>query len=226
MICFAGEALRSPIWFEAQANVLYDLASEENVDGLIIWGGGLAQYVDPEEVRILCEQYRPLPMVNGALPLEGIPSILVDNYQGMRDAIGHLTEVHGYRRIAFIRGPEGHPEAEERYRAYAEVLAEYGLPLDLNLVAPGEFSAFSGAAAIALLLDQRKADFEAVVAADDATAVGAIGELRARGIRMPSDVAVVGFDDIEEAKSVAPPPSTVWWSGFWPWWATSSPWGM
>lgn len=213
LICFVGGALRAPYDFTAQANVLYDLVNPEILNGLVIWGGGLAQFTDPGEVRILCEQYRPLPVVNAALPLEGIPSILVDNYLGMHAAMVHLTEVHGYRRIAFIRGPEGHPEAEERYRAYTDVLARHALPLDADLIAPGEFSASSGIEAIALLLDERKllpqADFEAVVAVDDATAIGAMEALRARGIRVPGDVAVVGFDDTEEAKAVTPPLTTV-----------------
>jgi len=137
----------------------------------------------------------------------------VDNYLGMHAAMVHLTEVHGYRRIAFIRGPEGHPESEDRYRAYTDVLAEYALPLNADLIAPGEFSKSSGIEAVALLLDKRKlrpkADFEAVVAVDDATAIGVMEALRARGIRVPGDVAVVGFDDTEEAKVVTPPLTTV-----------------
>jgi PAS domain S-box-containing protein len=207
VICFVGRALHAPGL--SQASALYDLVSPENLDGLVIWGGGLAQYTDPEEIRILCEQYRPLPMVNAALPLEGIPSVTVDNFQGMRDVIVHLIEVHGYRRIAFIRGPEGHSEAEDRYRAYVSTLAEYGLPLDPDLIAPGEFSTSSGMAAIGLLLDQRKTDFEAVVGVDDATAIGATEELQARGIHVPGDVAVVGFDNEEDSWYVTPPLTTV-----------------
>jgi PAS domain S-box-containing protein len=206
-ICFVGRALHAPGL--SQANVLYDLVSSENLDGLVIWGGGLAQYTDPEEIRILCERYRPLPVVNAALPLEGIPSVTVDNFQGMRDAIVHLIEIHGYRRIAFIRGPEGHLEAEERYRAYVSTLADYGLPLDPDLIAPGKFSTSSGIEAIGLLLDQRKTDFEAVVGVDDLTAIGATVELQARGIHVPGDVAVIGFDNEEDSWYATPPLTTV-----------------
>ena len=208
LLCFAGDDLHTPVEFSAQANVLYDLVSVENVDGLVIWGGGLGQYVDPEEVRAFCEKYRPLPMVNAASPLEDIPSVLVDNYQGMRALVTHLVEVHGYQRIAFIGGPEDHPEAIERYRAYADVLAEYGLPLDPNLVAPGDFNPDSGMEAINLLLDRRElrppGGFEAVVAADDGMAISAMQALQARGIRLPDEVAVTGFDNIEEGWYTAP----------------------
>ena len=208
VICFVGRALHAP-GGRSQANALYDLVNPENLDGLVVWGGGLAQYTDPEEIRILCERYRPLPVVNAALPLEGIPSVTVDNFQGMRDAIVHLIEVHGRRRIAFIRGPEGHSEAEERYRAYVSTLADYGLPLDPDLIAPGAFSRPSGMAAISLLLDQRKVGFEAIVGVDDATAIGAMEALQARGVHIPGDVAVVGFDNEEDSWYVTPPLTTV-----------------
>lgn len=208
LICFPGSPLRSPYGFEAQANVLYDLVDAENVDALVIWSGVLAHHVDSKEVKVFCERYRPLPMVSVGLILEGIPSVRVNHCQGMREAMVHLVEVHGCRRVAFIRGAKGHPEAE-RYRAYTEVLAEYGLPLDLDLVAPGDFTKPGGAAAIALLLDQRKTNFEAVVAADDFMAIGALEALQARGIRVPDDVAVLGFDDTEESRYVTPPLTTV-----------------
>jgi DNA-binding LacI/PurR family transcriptional regulator/anti-anti-sigma regulatory factor len=211
LVCFVGGALHSPE--TGRANVLYDLVGPEILDGLVVAGGGLAQFTDLDEVQTLCERYRPLLMVNVALPLVGIPSVLVDNYSGMHDAVVHLVEVHGFRRIAFVRGPEGHPEAEERYRAYADVLAEYGLPLNMDLIAPGEFSESSGTEAVSLFLDERKlqpqTDFEAVVAVDDVTAIGAMEALQARGIRVPGDVAVVGFDDAEEAERVIPTLTTV-----------------
>jgi len=189
-----------------------DLVNAENLDGLVIWGGALAQIVGFEEARATFERYRPLPMVSVALALEGIPSVLVDNYQGMRGAVVHLIEVHGHRRIAFIRGPEGFSEAEERYRAYTDVLAECGLPFDPDLVASGNFLPPSGAAAMRLLLDERKADFDAVVTANDHMAVGVYEELEARGLHVPHDMAVAGLDDRLEATVLTPPLTTVRYS--------------
>jgi DNA-binding LacI/PurR family transcriptional regulator len=156
LICFVGSALRSPYEFDIQRNVIYDLASAENMDGLVFMSGTLGNFVDLEELRTFCERYRPLPMVSIALALGAIPSVLVDNEKGMRDAINHLIEVHSHRRIAFIRGPEGHQEAEARYRAYTEVLAKHGLPPDPNLIAPGDFTVGTGLKAIQLLFDERK----------------------------------------------------------------------
>jgi DNA-binding LacI/PurR family transcriptional regulator/signal transduction histidine kinase len=210
LLCFLGGMLRySPYAeFEGQRNLVYDLVTRDNVDGLIV-SGSLGNFVTEEEFESFCNRYRPLPMVGIALATGNIPSVLVDNYGGMHDAIVHLIQVHGRRRIAFIRGPENNEDAEQRYRAYVDALAEYDLPLDLDLVAPGNFAPSSGVAAIHLLVDERKADFDAVVAADDTTAIGALETLQTRGIRVPYDVAVVGFDDAEEAATTIPSLTTV-----------------
>lgn len=209
LICFVGGALRSPNEFDTQRNVIYDLAGPENVDGLLVMSGSLGQFIGAEQLARFYERYRPLPIVSIALALDGIPSVLVDNESGMRGALTHLIEVHRVRRIAFIRGSETNPEAEQRYHTYTRVLADYGIPFNPDLVVSGDFLAPSGADAIRLLLDERKAEFEAIVAANDEMALGALEALQERGIRVPDDLPVVGFDDIEEARFTTPPLSTV-----------------
>jgi PAS domain S-box-containing protein len=202
LICFDGGILRTPEGFDAQGNVLYDLVSAERIDGLIIWTSILDWAVEPEEMEAFCKRYHPLPTVSVGRMVEGTPSILVDNYQGMREEVSHLVEVHGYRRIVFIRGPKGSEEEELRYRAYADVLAEHGITLDPTLVTPySGWERVDGHSMIRLLLDERKVDFEAIVAANDSLALGALEELQARGIRAPQEMAVAGFDDVEETRA-------------------------
>lgn len=90
----------------AMRDAYYNLVGIEDLDGLITIG------IDtPEFVRDLCERFSPLPVVSVEHALEGIPSILVDDYRGMHDLVSHLMEVHGCRRIAFVLGPEGRLEA-------------------------------------------------------------------------------------------------------------------
>jgi DNA-binding LacI/PurR family transcriptional regulator len=127
LISFSGRALREPYQFEVQRNVVYDLVSSERVDGLILCGG-VGNFVTPEEYRLFCRRYHPLPMVTIALPVADVPEVTVDNERGVRDVLTHLIEMHGLRRIAFIKGREGNPEAELRYRVYTRVLADYDLP--------------------------------------------------------------------------------------------------
>jgi signal transduction histidine kinase/DNA-binding LacI/PurR family transcriptional regulator len=198
--------LRPPGGFEAQANIIAELAGLENVDGLVIWSDYIGHYISPEEIKAFCERYRPLPLVSVGL-VEGIPSVAVDNYQGAYEAVNHLIEHHGFRRIACIRGPEGNVEAEERYRAYVDALAGHDIPLEPDLVVTGGFSGPPGMAAVEQLLDGRQAVFEALVAISDEVAFMAIEALQARGIWTPDDVAVVGFDD--EGADYTPPLSSV-----------------
>jgi hypothetical protein len=147
-----------------------------------------------------------------ALSVPGSPSVLIDNQSGMRRMIEHLILVHNRRKIAFIRGPESNPEAEVRYQAYRDVLEAFKIPFDARLVAPGDFRREAGGGAIRLFFDERglsSSDFNAIAAADDLMALAAMEELRMRGLRVPSDVAVVGFDDVEEARFAFPPLSTI-----------------
>ena len=196
---------------EAHTNVLYDLASAERLDGLIIWAGALNWFVGREELQDLFRRYQPLPIVSGEVAIEGIPSLLIDNYQGMREAVAHLIQVHGYRRIAFIRGAEGHTAMQERYRAYTETLTEHGLPLDPNLVSSPSNTAEEVETAITtcLLRNKRGIDCEAVVAAGDTIALLVLRILQAQGLRVPDDVAMVGFDDEKRVSTVQPPLTTV-----------------
>src|SRR5574340_68797 len=118
LVCFPGGGLRAQADFESQRNVLYDLVDAGNVDGLVSWASTVGVALEREEIIRFHRHYQPLPIVSLAQPLDGIPSLSVNSYDGMRAAIIHLITVHGFRRLAFIRGPESHYYAQERYRAY------------------------------------------------------------------------------------------------------------
>ena len=209
LICFAGGVLGSPHRHGVQRNAVHDLAGPENVDGLMIMSGALGNHIGAEALARYCDRYRPLPMCSIAVALPGIPSVLVDNATGMRAALLHLIEAHGCRRVAFVRGPAANAEAERRYRVYLDVLVERGLPFDPALVVVGDFQRRSGVEAIRLLVDERGAAFDAVAAASDAMALGVMDALRARGRRVPEEIAIVGFDDVEEARFATPALTTV-----------------
>lgn len=210
LLCFVGGALNGlpGIAFHSQRNILYTIPSVDNLDGLIIISS-LGNYGADEHFRNLYAHYDPLPAVSIGAPINGALNVTVDNQKGLRDALAHLIEVHNHQRIAFIQGPAGSMDAQIRYQIYTETLASYQLPLDPALVAPGFFNFSSGAEAIRLLVDQRQVAFEAVMAANDHMALGALAELQSRGMIVPYDLAVVGFDDIKQARHVAPPLTTV-----------------
>ena len=209
LICFSGGI---PHWheqYEAQKNILFNIPNTENVDGLLIWANILSHTLDRSGLEAFCLRYAPLPIISMGMILPSIPSIQIDMRDGMRKLLSHLIEVHGRRRIAFIRGLEVSQDAEERYQAYIEILKQYHIPVDPSLVISGDFRRFSGTAAIKQLIATHPIGFDALVSANDNMAIGAMQALQAQGIRIPEDVVVAGFDDIEETRAITPSLTTV-----------------
>lgn len=148
----------------------------------------------------------PVVTISGSNP--ECPGIVSDNEGGILAAMAHLIEEHGHRRIAFIKGPETASSAFARYHAYIETLRKYHLPEDEQLILPGNYDIASGQASVKLLREQQ-VEFDAIIAGNDLTALGAMHALQEQGVRVPYDVAVVGFDDAREAPFSTPPLTTI-----------------
>ena len=140
-------------------------------------------------------------------PGEPLPSVDADNRGGAREATGHLLAI-GRRTIATITGPRDMTASEDRVLGYADALAAAGLRLRKGLVASGDFTHAGGRRAMAGLL-RRNPDIDGVFAASDLMALGAVQALAEAGRRVPDDVAVVGFDDIADARTAQPPLTTI-----------------
>ncbi|GIJ32160.1 LacI family DNA-binding transcriptional regulator [Micromonospora sediminimaris] len=147
-----------------------------------------------------------IPVVCSGRPLDGadVPYIDVDQVGGVTRAVRHLID-SGRRRIATIAGPQDMVAGIERLAGYRDTVAAAGLP---EMVAVGDFTRESGAAAMRELLAAHP-DLDAVFAASDLMAHAALRTLREAGRRVPEDVAVIGFDDIETAAYTDPPLTTV-----------------
>ncbi|MFC4047711.1 LacI family DNA-binding transcriptional regulator [Dactylosporangium siamense] len=130
-----------------------------------------------------------------------------DNEGGARLAVGHLLD-RGRRRIAAIAGPQDMAAGVSRLTGYREAIERAGRPVDERLIAYGDFSEASGERAVHELL-ARTPDVDAVFAASDLMAVGALRALRELGRRVPDDVSLVGFDDVAIARQTDPPLTTV-----------------
>jgi LacI family transcriptional regulator len=135
-------------------------------------------------------------------------SLHPDNERGALDITRHLIGVHGYQQIAFICGPQDQLHNSERLQGYQRALNEAGLALDPQLLAPGNFDEASGYAAAQMLLERQPRP-QAIFAANDQMAIGAIAAANERGLHVPEDLAVVGFDDIPTAPYLQPPLTTV-----------------
>jgi DNA-binding LacI/PurR family transcriptional regulator len=212
LLCFAGGVLDAPERGGAQRNHIYDLAGVGSVDAAIVMSGTIGNYAGYDRLVAFCQRFRAVPLCSIALELPEIPSVVVDNDVGMQKAISHLIRLHGARRIAFVRGPEVNGEAERRFGVYRAVLDEHQIPFDGALVAPGDFQPQSGRDAIRLWFDERElgpSDIDAIVASNDSMALGALHALQERGMRVPEDIALIGFDDVEDVRYTSPPLSSV-----------------
>jgi len=136
-----------------------------------------------------------------------VVEVVVDNFHGALAAVQHLIGL-GYRRIAFINGIPELQASQDRRRGYQVALQEKGIDLRPEWVVEGEFTDAGGYRAMKRLLATDPPP-EAVFAASDAMALGAIRAIREQGLRVPQDVAIVGFDDVPLAAQVDPPLTTV-----------------
>ncbi len=187
---------------------LYDLAKPGHLDGLLLTAD-VAYGVSPEHLKTFSDFYSSIPIVTQSIKLDGASMFIPNNEEGMRAAVRHLIQDHGYKRIAFLRGLNGQIDAEQRFQAYQDELKANNLRFDEDLVVEGDYTTDSGKAAIRVLLDERKLRVQAVVAANDSMAFGALEALQQRGVRVPDDVAVTGFDDLREAQVTGVPLTTV-----------------
>jgi signal transduction histidine kinase/DNA-binding LacI/PurR family transcriptional regulator len=195
-ICFVGEELDHPDGFRAQANAVYDLVSAQRLDGLIVWTTALEVFAGRERMVEFCRRFERLPIVSVERVLEGSPSVLMEERHGMEQAVSHLIEAHGCERIAFIRGPEHHTGAEDRFGGYLDALERHGLPFDPDLTPMVHAWAAEQAHDIATALLSSGGDrIDAIAAANDDLALGVVSALEPLGLRAPQDVAVIGFDD-------------------------------
>jgi signal transduction histidine kinase/DNA-binding LacI/PurR family transcriptional regulator/CheY-like chemotaxis protein len=175
-----------------------------NTDGLIIV---------PDELTESQLQYvRDLQAVGFPLifttPEGPGPLVKVDNALGIRAAITHLMR-HGHQKIAFIGGnANGRGDSRERLAAYRDSMTEAGLPIDERLIEYGEHRKENGAIAMRQIIASG-APFTAVLASNDLSCLGAIDVLNTVGRRIPEDVAVIGFDDIIDARSLSPSLTTI-----------------
>jgi DNA-binding LacI/PurR family transcriptional regulator len=156
---------------------------------------------DPLLARLL---ERDIPVVVGARPPRGaaVRYVDVDNREGGRSAVEHLLE-RGRQIIATIAGPADMSPGVDRLAGYRDALTDAGHEVDPSLIEVGDFTQEGGAAAMSRLLAARP-DLDAVFAASDLMAAGALTVLAASGRRVPQDVAVVGFDDSPIATSTRP----------------------
>jgi DNA-binding LacI/PurR family transcriptional regulator len=168
-------------------------------DGVIVAAAAVA---DVNVIDLTRTAY-PLVVVGRTPHLARTTTVGLDDCHGGMVATRHLIEVHGSRRIAHICGPLGHQSAQDKLAGYRSALVEAAITPDPALQVEGDYSDSGGYEAVEELF-RRKASFEAIFAANDQMALGATEALRARGLAVPDEIALVGYDDILVARYAEP----------------------
>jgi LacI family transcriptional regulator len=179
------------------------------VDGLIFAGDGIEDKAYRVELRKTLSQYRA---ARGAVVMLApnsyrAPSVLPDSRGGARIITEHLIQL-GHRRIAILSGPEHLRTSAVRLEGCRQALDAAGIAFDECLIRSGGFTAAGGAKAIGSLIEVG-AGFTAVLASNDIMAIGALTELQSRSVRVPEEISVAGFGDVQSAAFVSVPLTTV-----------------
>lgn len=186
------------------------------IDGLLaVYPDGIASAESTEPInressthlREIYERGFPVVMLDDQSLPGPIPWVGPDNRVGAYEAVRHLVR-HGHRRIAHVQGPLQYQCSLDRFAGYQQALEEAGIAVDPTLIAQGDFTTASGRAATTRLLDLAERP-TAIFAANDQMAYGVLSVSEAHGLRLPDELAVIGFDDTTLSSHTRPALTTV-----------------
>ncbi len=180
-----------------------DVLTKKQVDGIVFVAAG----DHANSLSVLLDRGVPFVLIDRDLPQVNADAVLSDNHQGGHLATRHLLAL-GHRRIACIAGPSNVTPSADRVTGYRQALTEAALPIEEGLTFQGDFHPESGRAAALKLLGQPNPP-TAIFACNDLMAIGVIRAAAELARRIPEDLALVGFDDIELATFTEPPLTTV-----------------
>ncbi|RAU30165.1 DNA-binding transcriptional regulator CytR [Pantoea sp. RIT413] len=186
-----------------QEKTFLDLMLTRQIDGMVLLGSQLPFDADPEALRSL----PPMVMGNEFAPEMALPTVHIDNLTAAFEAVNHLLQL-GHRRIACITGPEAVPLSQYRLQGYIQALRRSSILVEPMFIVRGDFSFEAGARALKQLMSLPQPP-EALFCHSDLMALGAMNQARKLGMRIPQDLSIVGFDDIELARYYEPPLTTV-----------------
>lgn len=187
---------------------IFQLMNHDILDGIIM----LSETIKNDEIRHkIADQAiaRKIPVIAIEHPLNGCYNITYEYNHTISSLIEHLIEDHHYTKINFIAGLKGNSFSEERLQIYRDVLTKHQIPVEEERIGYGEFWAAPTKAVLDRFLKSNLPFPEAIVCANDIMAITAIHYLMDAGYRIPEDIAITGFDGIDEAMDHVPPITTI-----------------
>jgi len=175
-----------------------------HVDGFAV----MARTASTEDLEVISRRL-PVVVLAGPREIDRLDHIEVANFDGQYELTRHLIQVHGLTRLDFVGGHADSPDAEARFHGFQQACREAGLPVPEEPVIRATLTRADGRAAVRTLAERPGGLPEGLVLANDQMAVGAMEELAARGVSVPGDIAVTGFDGIPLGRMVRPSLTTV-----------------
>ncbi len=185
------------------------LPEYETFSGIVL---AIDTFEEPVLEKQLLENIRArakCPVVCVRREIEGYHSVLVDDNNSMECIAKHLIEDCGYKDFCYVSGPENHPDAIRRMECFLRVCEAHNIRIGMDSIYYGDFWRNHGEEIVSCLLDGRDSYPDAIVCANDYMAFSVSNALASRGIRVPDDIAVTGFDNLLEASAAVPPLTTV-----------------
>ncbi len=177
-------------------------------DGVILFANTLHVEENRKKIEKLLKKLT-CPIVCVGAQMEGVYCVETDNYTAMRELVEHFIVDHGMRRIHFVKGVEGNHDAEERFRAYVDVLTEHDITVEQERITQGDFYVSGGEMAAEQILNSSLPFPEAVVCANDIMAVSLCDVFKKNGYRIPENIVVSGYDSSVEGQNYSPRITTV-----------------
>ena len=186
-----------------QEKTFIDLIITKQIDGMLLLGSRLPFDASIEEQRNL----PPMVMANEFAPELELPTVHIDNLTATFDAVNYLYE-QGHKRIGCIAGPEEMPLCHYRLQGYVQALRRCGIMVDPQYIARGDFTFEAGSRAMQQLLDLPQPP-TAVFCHSDVMALGALSQAKRQGLKVPEDLSIIGFDNIDLTQFCDPPLTTI-----------------
>ncbi|MBQ8198380.1 MAG: EAL domain-containing protein [Lachnospiraceae bacterium] len=192
---------------EIGESTIYSLINYALFDGFVVLSDTIQTRGVEEQIEEKLKEHFDGPVLCVDKESKYFKSLVLRHYAPVKQLVEHLIKVHGYEDIAYLTGKKWHPHSTERLQAFEDCMAEHGLTIKENRIFYGDFWYSSGETMVEKLLQSGGDLPQAIACANDCMAIGVAQALEARGFRIPEDIAVIGYDSVENGQN-SPKPIT------------------
>ncbi len=183
------------------------LLNDKSISGIVFIGRIDTPFAEKLIVSVYSRAI-PVVMIDHVIPYKSISTVVTDNSLGAYEAVKYIVSL-GHKAIGFISGPEKRQVTKERFEGYKKAIEESGFKIDEKIISEGDFHIDGGYGAMMQILGKAKDYPTAVVAINDESAIGAVKAIKEKKLKVPEDISVIGFDDIDLSSHTSPPLTTM-----------------